>query len=300
MAEFLKAKTTTLVNKPLGVVSTRTGAPEAFEALASAGQRAQQMFYEEAVVNQKQAGRDYVNNLKVQARNEKGEFIYAELDPSLSKVATREAQPLLRAKMSNALLVDASTRLNKLRSESTDAKMFENKANAYIEESIKQLDATGGGEYSSVYQQLATKTMAQHMNHMVLADAKKAQLIDTQNALFAIETGINELSTSINEGIDTFEDGNDEFDTSQMIDNLKNRATMLLQNGEIQEPKYRDLINKIEKTTMDASINNKIAPMSNNLDLNGLFIMETAVRTGKIRPEEMKYLQTYDLSLIHI
>ena len=295
MAEFLKAKTTTLVNKPLGVVSTRTGAPEAFEALASAGQRAQQMFYEEAVVNQKQAGRDYVNNLKVQARNEKGEFIYAELDPSLSKVATREAQPLLRAKMSNALLVDASTRLNKLRSESTDAKMFENKANAYIKESIKQLDATGGGEYSSVYQQLATKTMAQHMNHMVLADAKKAQLIDTQNALFAIETGINELSTSINEGIDTFEDGNDEFDTSQMIDNLKNRATMLLQNGEIQEPKYRDLINKIEKTTMDASINNKIAPMSNNLDLNGLFIMETAVRTGKIRPEEMKYLQTYDI-----
>ena len=295
MAEFLKAKTTTLVNKPLGVVSTRTGAPEAFEALASAGQRAQQMFYEEAVVNQKQAGRDYVNNLKVQARNEKGEFIYAELDPSLSKVATREAQPLLRAKMSNALLVDASTRLNKLRSESTDAKMFETKANAYIEESIKQLDATGGGEYSSVYQQLATKTMAQHMNHMVLADAKKAQLIDTQNALFAIETGLNELSTSITEGVNIFGDENDEFDTSQMIDNLKGQASMLLKNGDIMEPKYRDIINKIEKTTMDASINNKIAPMSNNLDLNGLFIIETAVRTGKVKPEDMKYLQTYDI-----
>ena len=295
MAEFLKAKTTTLVNKPLGVVSTRTGAPEAFEALASAGQRAQQMFYEEAVVNQKQAGRDYVNNLKVQARNEKGEFIYAELDPSLSKVATREAQPLLRAKMSNALLVDASTRLNKLRSESTDAKMFETKANAYIEESIKQLDATGGGEYSSVYQQLATKTMAQHMNHMVLADAKKAQLIDTQNALFAIETGLNELSTSITEGVNIFGDENDEFDTSQMIDNLKGQASMLLKNGDIMEPKYRDIINKIEKTTMDASINNKIAPMSNNLDLNGLFIIETAVRTGKVNPEDMKYLQTYDI-----
>jgi hypothetical protein len=295
MAEFLKAKTTTLVNKPLGIVSTRTGAPEAFEALASAGQRAQQMFYEEAVVNQKQAGKDYVNNLKVQARNEKGEFIYAELDPSLSKVATREAQPLLRAKMSNALLVDASTRLNKLRAESTDAKMFETKANAYIEESIKQLDATGGGEYSSVYQQLATKTMAQHMNHMVLADAKKAQLIDTQNALFAIDTGINELATSITEGVNIFGDENDEFDTSQMIDNLKGQASMLLENGEIQEPKYRDLINRIEKTTMDASINNKIAPMSNNLDLNGLFIIETAVRTGKVKPEDMKYLQTYDI-----
>jgi len=70
---------------------------------------------------------------------------------------------------------------------------------------------------------------------------------------------------------------------------------MLLENGDIMEPKYRDIINKIEKTTMDASINNKIAPMSNNLDLNGLFIIETAVRTGKVNPEDMKYLQTYDI-----
>ena len=53
MAEFLKAKTTTFVNRPLGIISTRTGAAESFEALSRAGQQAQQMFYEEAVDNQK-------------------------------------------------------------------------------------------------------------------------------------------------------------------------------------------------------------------------------------------------------
>jgi hypothetical protein len=295
MAEFLKAKTTTFVNRPLGIISTRTGAAESFEALSRAGQQAQQMFYEEAVDNQKKAGRDYVQNLRVQARDEDGNLTYTEIDKSLSQVATREAEPLLRAKMSNALLVDASKQLNKIRAESPDAKTFESKANNYIQESMKQLDNTGGGQYTSVYQQLATKTMAQHLNHMVLADAKKAQLVDTQNALYAIETGLNELSTSITEGVDVFGNGEDEFDTSQMIDNLKNQATMLLNNGDIQEPKYRDIINKIEKTTMDAMVNNKIAPMSNNMDLNGLFIIEEAVRTGSVTEEQMKYLEAYDI-----
>jgi hypothetical protein len=70
---------------------------------------------------------------------------------------------------------------------------------------------------------------------------------------------------------------------------------MLLNNGDIQEPKYRDIINKIEKTTMDAMVNNKIAPMSNNMDLNGLFIIEEAVRTGSVTEEQMKYLEAYDI-----
>jgi len=295
MAEFLKAKTTTFVNRPLGIINTRTGAAESYEALARAGQQAQQIFYEEAVENQKKAGRDYVQNLRVQARDENGNLTYTEIDKSLSQVATREAEPLLRAKMSNALLVDASKQLNKIRAESPDAKTFETKANNYIAESMKQLDNTGGGEYTSVYQQLATKTMAQHLNHMVLADAKQAQQVDAQNALYAIETGLNELATSITEGVDVFGDGENEFDTSQMIDNLKNQATMLLNNGDIQEPKYRDIINKIDKTTMDAMINNKIAPMSNNMDLNGLFIIEEAVRTGSVTANQMKYLEAYDI-----
>lgn len=295
MAEFLKAKTTTFVNKPLGIISTRTGAAESFDALARAGARAQDMFYQEAVENQKKLGRDYVQNLRVQARDEDGNLTYTELDKSLSQVAASEAAPLLRRKMSNALLVDADKQLTKLRAESTNAQMFEAKANNYIRESMKQLDNTGGGEYTGIYQQLATKTMAQHLNHMVLAEAKEAQLIDTQNSLYAIRKGLNELSTSITEGVDVFGDGEDEFDTSQMIDNLKNQATMLFNSGDIQEPKYRDLINEIDKTTTDAMINNKVSVMSNNLDGNALFAVEQAVRTGNISPIDIKLLESYDI-----
>ena len=296
MAEFVRAKKTSFVNKPMGVINTATGAGEAYDQLARLGDQAQQMFYKEAVVNQQKAGRDYVDNLKVQARNEKGEFIYTELDKSLSKVATRTAEPLLREKMANALLVDASKRLTEIRSTSDNADDFKTKANFYIDESIKQLDKTGGGEYAGVYQSLATKTMAQHLNHMVLADAKEAELIATQNALSAIEIGKNELSVMLSEGISVVDDGNDEYTTDQMMDTLKFKAKQLLDDGDIMEPKYRDIINDIDKTTTDSIINFKISPMSNNLDLNSLQIFEQAVRTGTVSAKDMKFLESYDIT----
>ena len=89
MAEFVRAKKTSFVNKPMGVINTATGAGEAYDQLARLGDQAQQMFYKEAVVNQQKAGRDYVDNLKVQARNKKGEFIYTELD-TMSTIRTGE------------------------------------------------------------------------------------------------------------------------------------------------------------------------------------------------------------------
>jgi len=296
MAEFVRAKKASFVNKPMGVINTATGAGEAFDQLSRLGDQAQQMFYKEAVINQQKAGKDYVDNLKVQARNDKGEFIYAELDKSLSKVATRTAEPLLREKMSNALLVDASTQLTNIRAKSANAEDFKTQANNYIKESMAQLDKTGGGEYSAVYQRLATKTMAQHLNHMVLADAKEAELINTQNALASIEIGKNELSVMLSEGVNTVEgDGGEIYSFEQMVGTLKGKAERLLADGDIQTPKYHDIINDIDKTTMDSIINYKINPMSSNLDVNSLFIMEQAIRTGEVNAKDMAMLSSYDI-----
>ena len=296
MAEFVRAKKASFVNKPMGVINTATGAGEAFDQLSRLGDQAQQMFYKEAVINQQKAGKDYVDNLKVQARNDKGEFIYAELDKSLSKVATRTAEPLLREKMSNALLVDASTQLTNIRAKSANAEDFKTQANNYIKESMAQLDKTGGGEYSAVYQRLATKTMAQHLNHMVLADAKEAELINTQNALASIEIGKNELSVMLSEGVNTVEgDGGEIYSFEQMVGTLKGKAERLLADGDIQTPKYHDIINDIDKTTMDSIINYKINPMSSNLDVNSLFIMEQAIRTGEVNAKDMAMLRSYDI-----
>lgn len=296
MVEFLKAKTSTYVNKPMGVIDVRTGASQVGEALQRAGNQAQQMFFKEAVDNQKKLGRESVDKMKVQARDDQGKFIYAEVDPSLSDVARDVAEPLLRQKMSEALLVDASTRLNKLRSESTDAKMFESKATKYIEESIKQLDATGGGQYAGVYQALANKTMAQHLNHMTLADAKLARNVATNNSLYALEESVNELAGHLENGVSVIGDGENEFDTDTITQSIKNRATLLFKAGDIQEPKYRDIIRGIDKTLNDASIRFSISPMTEALDVNALVIFEQSIRTGKINDADKATMDLYDIT----
>ena len=296
MVEFLKAKTSTYVNKPMGVIDVRTGASQVGEALQRAGNQAQQMFFKEAVDNQKKLGRESVDKMKVQARDTDGKFIYAEVDPSLSDVARDVAEPLLRQKMSEALLVDASTRLNKLRSESTDAKMFESKATKYIEESIKQLDATGGGQYAGVYQALANKTMAQHLNHMTLADAKLARNVATNNSLYAIEESVNELAGHLENGVSIIGDGENEFDTDTVAQSIKDRATLLFNAGDIQEPKYRDIINGINKTLNDASIRFSISPMAEALDVNALVIFEQSIRTGVINDADKATMDLYDIT----
>ena len=59
MAEFVRAKKTSFVNKPMGVINTATGAGEAFDQLSRLGDQAQEMFFKEAVINQQKAGKDF-------------------------------------------------------------------------------------------------------------------------------------------------------------------------------------------------------------------------------------------------
>ena len=296
MVEFLKAKTTTYVNKPRGLINVDTGAKQVGDAIARAGAQAQQMFYEDAVRKQKALGVETVSKMKVQARDEGGNFTYAELDTSLSQVAKETAQPLLRQRMADALLVDASTRLTKIRSESDSSEEFKSKSEAYIKASIDQLDKTGGGEYSAVYQTLASKTMAQHLNHMVLADAKKADRVATNNALYRIETGVNELAGHLSNGTDIIDDGTDEYSADEITASLKAQLTDLFDRDKIQEPKYREAIKNVDKTLNDSKINFKIDPMSTNLDLNALTIMEEAIRTGTINENDVSYLESYGVN----
>ena len=296
MVEFLKAKTSTYVNKPMGVIDVRTGAAAVGQALARAGEQAQQMFYADAVKNQKKLGAESATNMKVQARDANGGFVYAEVDQSLSQVAKEVAEPMLRQRMGEALLIDASNGLTKIRSESVSAEEFKSKSREYIKANVANLDKTGGGEYAGVYQSLANKTMAQHLNHMTLADAKKAKLIAVNNSLSSINIGVSEVAGHLEQGVTYVGDGDDEIGIDEVIAGLKFRANQLFTNGDIQEPKYNALINEIDKTTNDSSIRYKINPMAANLDANALVIMEQSIRTGVINAKDKLILNGYGIT----
>ena len=75
MVEILTPKRNTFVNKTVGVVSTNTGGAEVGRAIEQAGARATQMFYEEALKEQKKVGVDTVRKMKsVVTRNDQGEL----------------------------------------------------------------------------------------------------------------------------------------------------------------------------------------------------------------------------------
>ena len=136
MAEFLKAKTSTFVNKPMGVIDTRTGGADVGNALAKLGNQISTMAFQDAVIDQKKAGADYVGSL--QTRDSDGNLKFEPLPQSLSQVAKEAASPLLRKRYANDLQLDASKKLNDLHLKyKDDPEAFESQSNLYISETIK-------------------------------------------------------------------------------------------------------------------------------------------------------------------
>ena len=103
MVEFLKAQTTQLTNKPIGVISTNTGGAELGNAIARAGANATEMFFQEAVTEQQKLGKDTV--AKIRIRQDDGSLDFKELPTSLSDVARETATPLLQKRYADALYV---------------------------------------------------------------------------------------------------------------------------------------------------------------------------------------------------
>ena len=117
MAEFIRAKQSSFINKPIGVVSVDTGGIQAGKALADTGDRLANMYFKEATDLEQEKGRDYVANLSTRKivkeydmfDNEIGEtseLNFQPIDTNLSAVAQSTAKPLMQRKYALALSND--------------------------------------------------------------------------------------------------------------------------------------------------------------------------------------------------
>ena len=121
MVEFLKAKKTTFVNRPLGVVPVDTGAIQAAQTLSRVSGDLATMYFKEATEKEMEKGRDYVSSLPTRTEivDELGvgtgqyQLNFQKLDTSLSKVAQQTAEPLLKKKYGIALANDLNKNTNK-------------------------------------------------------------------------------------------------------------------------------------------------------------------------------------------
>lgn len=188
MVEFLKAKPTSFVNRPRGIIDTRTGEGEVYEQVARLGDQMSRMGFEEAVVEQEKLGKDYVASL--QTRDEQGNLQFVSLPESLSKVARDAATPQLRKRYANELQLDTSNKIAELhRTYKDDPVSFEFQSNLYITETVNTLRANGYGEVAGDYATNAAGLVVQHSNDLKLkafkrqeeaANEKQRVLIDNQ------------------------------------------------------------------------------------------------------------------------
>jgi len=177
MVEFLKAKGTSFVNKPVGVNNVNTGAVEAGQTLARVGQQLATQFFADAEQEQIKLGKEVGMTLPV--RDGDGNLSFQTTPTTLSDVAKNAAEPIIQKRYEDALNVDIFGKLNEIRQKSRTSGEFsknvENEMSVYIE----QTKQSGGDRYVGGMTESIAKLSAQHFNAMATEETKEAMRISS-------------------------------------------------------------------------------------------------------------------------
>jgi hypothetical protein len=197
MVSFIKSKGTSVINKPVGISRVDTGAIQAGEALARTGQTLANTYFAEATRNEQKKGRDYVAKLPV--RDIDGNLEFKSIS-GLSEVATQTAEPLLRKKYGEALAVDMQQNIQQIRLK-YEGKMnpsgFQDEAKRFIGTYIDTVKEQGGGQYTSLIQDGASKYIVQNFNDLTLDKINTERKISLTNSMAIINESINDISSQM-------------------------------------------------------------------------------------------------------
>jgi len=197
MVSFVKSKGSSFINKRVGVARVDTGAIQANEQLARTGQQLAQQYFKEATKNQIELGEDYVAKLPV--RDEDGNLQFKEIS-GLSDVAENTAKPLLRKKYADALAVDLSANIQKLRLEykgKNDPNGFQEAAKNFVGEYINTINEQGGSEYTALVQDGASKFIVQNFNDLTLEKLNNEREVSLFNSIQVLDQSINDISSQM-------------------------------------------------------------------------------------------------------
>lgn len=234
MVEFLKAKTTQFTNKPIGVISTNTGGAELGNAIARAGANATEMFFQEAVTEQKKLGKDTV--AKIRIRQDDGSLDFKELPTSLSDVARETATPLLQKRYADALYVQTSNMMGKLAVDSKSYEEFEQKANDYLSATEDQLAGSNTtSDLIGLYREDSAKLKAQYGIKKYAEDAEKEEKLAIENNLIVTSDFMKDAFRLQREGL---------FESAE-INIQEAKANLELLRGRVPRTTITDLENKM-------------------------------------------------------
>ena len=257
MVEFLKAKQTQFVNKPIGVIATNTGATEVGQALTNAGNTIQEIAFRDAIEKQTEVGKDYAKGATLTARDENDNLTYVKLPDDLSNVARKAAKPVLEKRYMNMLQRDTSTKFSQLhRDYKDDPDTFKSKVKSYIEETQNVLIESGYSDLSGVYADQALTLSVQHANK-IENDIYNEQ----ENAANQLEIEI--VTKQTQESFEMAQAG--DIEASDNIDDM-NKVILdgLKSSGVIKQPAYDEALNVMKSNRLRALLGQKINAMDGN------------------------------------
>ena len=257
MVEFLKAKQTQYINKPIGVIGTNTGASDVGQALMNAGNMISEIAFRDAVEKQTEAGKDYAKGATLTARDENNKLTYVKLPDDLSVVAKKAAKPVLEKRYMNMLERDTSLKFSDYhRKHKDDPAMFKSKVNSYIEETTKRLNESGYSDLSGVYADQALTLSVQHTNKI-----QNDIYNDQENAANQLEIEI--VTKQTQESFEMAQAG--DIEASDNIDDM-NKIILdgLKSSGVIKQPAYDEALNVMKSNRLRALLGQKINAMDGN------------------------------------
>jgi len=195
MAEIKRLQSQQVFNKPIGIVQPSTSAVEAGRNLERLGSQMMQRAFEAEVDVQKQKGIDAARGFA--ATNTDQEIVYRKLPQGLSKIAQREAQPIIDKKYSAALLSDMKAEAKKLRADfDKDPDGFDNAFSAYVKKTAELTDP----RYKAIAIDVGAEIAGQNTADIYADKAEADDAQDYKNMFDAITSSGQDLEAFIGAG----------------------------------------------------------------------------------------------------
>lgn len=179
MAGVIKSKGNQIFTAGVRQVSTDTGSNIVGQAMQRASNRIADQMYRDAVVEQREFGRQAALTAPIRGEDNKLQFV--DITEDMSRVARNAARPILERDYARAFKVDVETALINARSESKTSEEFMAKSQQIISGFRDAVPDEFQFLTDRVINDSATDVQNQHYNAMLLRESREQERIRLEN-----------------------------------------------------------------------------------------------------------------------
>lgn len=269
---FIKSKATTFRNRPVGVVSSNTGATDLAVSQANLFNSVQKIAWEEAKNDAIKKDVNTAKTLVIEDANGKISFER----PRFTAVGSDKANAILSQRYANAMINKTNKYFNELHAKNKlDKETFDTKAQNYILGLEKTFRDNGMADYIPEFKAKIVNKQVLHSNKILNDTIEREERIAGANKLIAVENTIGTLET-LQYDIENFEfadipdlvEGDilqkkkDDIAVTQK--NINAQITELIADGHIKAPKAQELRRDAKRNLAFGVINNAVDALGEN------------------------------------